>query len=252
MKRMPLTDEERALYQWQLWVQGFGEAGQERLKGSSVLVSRIGGVGGTVALYLAAAGVGRLVLAHAGNLRADDLNRQLLMSHARLGQSRVEQAALRLRELNPRLVVESVAENISERNVDGLVCSVDSVAGCAPLFEERLLMNRAAVRANKPLVDCAMYEMDAQLITVLPGKTACLACLYPTVPAAWKREFPVIGAVAGVIASLGALELIKVLAGFGEPLVNRMLLAELGTMDFRKVEVRRNPDCPVCGPKGQP
>src|SRR6516164_8439450 len=98
---MPLTDEERAIYQWQLWVQGFGEAGQERLKASSVLVSRIGGVGGTVALYLAAAGVGRIVLAHAGNLRADDLNRQLLMSHAGTGQSRIEQATRRLREFNP-------------------------------------------------------------------------------------------------------------------------------------------------------
>src|SRR5262245_5216656 len=96
-----LSDEELAIYQWQLWVEAFGREGQLRLKNATVLVSRIGGVGGTLALHLAAAGVGRLVLAHAGNLRSDDLNRQLLMSHAGLGQSRVEQAARRLRDLNP-------------------------------------------------------------------------------------------------------------------------------------------------------
>ena len=83
-----LSDEERAIYEWQLWVEGFGEAGQLRLKNATVLVSRIGGVGGTLALHLAAAGIGRLILAHAGNLRPDDLNRQLLMSHAGVGQSR--------------------------------------------------------------------------------------------------------------------------------------------------------------------
>src|SRR3954468_4335113 len=92
-----LTDDDRARYAWQLTVRGLGEEGQRRLKGASVLVSRCGGVGGTVALQLAAAGIGKLVLAHAGNLRVDDLNRQLLMSHAGLGQPRIEQAARRLR-----------------------------------------------------------------------------------------------------------------------------------------------------------
>ena len=100
-----------------MWVAGFGEAGQRRLKNAAVLVSRIGGVGGNVALQLAAAGIGKLVLAHAGTLRRDDLNRQILMSHAHLGSARVEQAAWRLRELNPRLEVESIDANISAGNV---------------------------------------------------------------------------------------------------------------------------------------
>src|SRR5207249_193795 len=115
-----LTAEERAIYEWQLWVAGFGEEGQRRLKQARVLVSRCGGVGGHVALQLAAAGIGKLILAHAGNLRPSDLNRQVLMSHAALGSCRVEQAARRLQELNPRLEVEPVAENISEANVDRL------------------------------------------------------------------------------------------------------------------------------------
>src|SRR5436309_15721676 len=105
-----LSDEERAIYDWQLSVAGFGEAGQLRLKHATVLVSRIGGVGGTLAMQLAVAGVGRLILAHAGNLRLDDLNRQLLMSHAGLGQARVEQAAARLRALNPYIEIVPIAE----------------------------------------------------------------------------------------------------------------------------------------------
>ena len=242
-----LTDEERAIYEWQLWVKGFGLAGQLRLKNATVLVSRIGGVGGTLALHLAAAGVGRLIIAHAGNLRPDDLNRQLLMSHAGLRQSRVEQAARRLRKFNPHVEIVAVAENITEANVDGLVQGCDMIASCAPMFEERLWLNRAAVAQKKPLVDCAMYEWEAQLTTVRPGHGPCLACLYPTEPAAWKRQFPVFGAVAGTIASLGAVEVIKVLAGLGEPLVGKMLICDLADMSFRKVLLRRNPACPICG-----
>jgi molybdopterin/thiamine biosynthesis adenylyltransferase len=242
-----LTDQERERYRWQLWVEGFGEEGQRRLKGASVLVSRVGGVGGTVAMHLAAAGVGRLVLAHAGNLRLDDLNRQLLMSQDGLDKPRVDQAASRLRALNPDVEVTAVAENIGDTNVERLVSEVDAVASCAPLFHERLLLNRLAVLQGKPLVDCAMFELEAQLTTVVPGQGPCLACLYPEEPPAWRRHFPVLGAVAGTIASLGALEIIKVLTGLGETLQGQLLVCDLCHMNFRKVRLRRDPNCPVCG-----
>jgi molybdopterin/thiamine biosynthesis adenylyltransferase len=231
-------------------VDGFGEAGQEKLKGASVLVSRCGGVGGTVAYQLAAAGVGRLVLAHRGNLRANDLNRQLLMSHEGVGQSRVEQAARRLSQFNPFVEVEPVEENVSEENVERLVAGVDLVVACAPLFRERLLLNRAAVAQGKPLVDCAMYELEAQLTTIVPGRTPCLACLYPSEPPAWRREFPVFGAVAGTVGCLGAMEVIKVLANLGEPLLGKLLVCDLRDMTFRKVALQRRADCVVCGPFG--
>jgi molybdopterin/thiamine biosynthesis adenylyltransferase len=246
----PLTDAERQHYEWQLWVPGFGEAGQERLKGASVLVSRCGGVGGNVAYQLAAAGVGRLVLAHAGTVRPSDLNRQLLMAHEGLGRPRAELAARRLRELNPHVEVEAVPENIAEHNVARLVGAVDLVVDCAPLFSERLLLNREAVRQGKPLVECAMYELEAQLTTVVPGRTPCLACLYPEPPPAWRREFPVFGAVAGAIGSLGAMEAIKVLAGLGEPLLGTLLTCDLRDMTFRKVKLRRRADCAVCAHVG--
>jgi molybdopterin/thiamine biosynthesis adenylyltransferase len=243
----PLTDDDRAIYEWQLGVTGFGEEGQRRLKNASVLVSRVGGVGGTVACELAAAGVGRLVLAHAGNVRPDDLNRQLLMTHAWIGRPRMDLAERRLRELNPALEILAVAENVSEANVERLVGEADLVVGCAPLFRERLLMNREAVRQGKPLVDCAMYELEGQLTTVLPGRTPCLACLYPAEPPGWQRRFPVFGAVAGTVASLGAMEAIKVLARLGEPLFGQFLTFDLRNMTFRKASIRRRPDCAVCG-----
>jgi molybdopterin/thiamine biosynthesis adenylyltransferase len=246
-KRVPLSDSERCRYEWQTWIGELGEGGQERLKGATVLVSRCGGVGGMVAYELAAAGVGHLVLAHAGNLRLDDLNRQLLMSHAGIGQPRVEVAAARLRAFNPDIQITTVAENISASNADRLVERADIVASCAPLFEERLLMNAAAVGQGKPLVDCAMYELHGQVTTVLPRQSPCLACLYPEAPPAWNRQFPVLGAVSGTVGCLGALEVIKLITGIGEPLAGKMLLCDLRLMDFRKVLMQKNPACAVCG-----
>lgn len=246
-QRRPLTEADRQRYEWQLRVHGFGAAEQERLKSASVLVSRVGGVGGAVAYQLAAAGVGRLVLAHAGKLQWPDLNRQLLMAETAVGGLRVEQAARRLREFNSALEVVSVAENISDVNVDRLVGEVDVIASCAPRFGERLMLNRAAVKRKKPLVDCAMFELEVQLTTVIPGKTPCLACLFPEEPAAWKREFPVFGAVSGTVGALGAMEIIKVLAGFAAPLTGEMLLGDLREMTFRKVRVQRRRGCPECG-----
>lgn len=242
-----LSEAERQRYEWQLWVSGFGEAGQKRLKSSAVLVSRCGGVGGLVAYELAAAGIGRLVLAHAGPVRLDDLNRQLLMTTESVGRSRMQIAPVRLQELNPHVVVEVLAENVSAENVEFLLGRVDLVVSCAPTFAERLLMNRAAVRQGKPLVDCAMYELEGTMTAVLPGRSPCLACLYPSEPEGWKRTFPVFGAVAGMVGCLGAMEAIKVLAGLGEPLAGQMLTFDLSDMTFRRFATRSRPDCPVCG-----
>jgi molybdopterin/thiamine biosynthesis adenylyltransferase len=241
-----LTDEEKAVYEWQLWVPDFGEEGQERLKAASVLVSRCGGLGSVVAYELAAAGVGRLLLAHAGNVKPSDLNRQLLMTHDWLGRPRVESARRRLRELNPRLEVRAVAENISPTNAERLVGQVDVVVDCAPLFEERFLMNQAAVKLGKPLVECAMYDLEINITTIRPGRTPCLNCLYPQKPPAWRREFPVFGAVSGTVGCMGAMEAIKVIAGVGEPLYSRMICADLRDMSFRCIQLRRNERCETC------
>lgn len=178
-----LTSEERSIYEWQMWIGGFGEEGQRKLKGASVLISRCGGLGGMVAYELAAAGVGKLVIAHAGNLKPGDLNRQLLQTHNHIGQPRIESIVRRLKELNPRIEIVGINENASEENAGRLVAQADVVVDAAPLFEERFALNRAAVRQRKPMVECAVYSMDVHVTTILPGRTPCLQCIVPEKPA---------------------------------------------------------------------
>ncbi len=242
-----MTNKERAVYEWQLDVPGFGEEGQEKLKNASVLVSRCGGLGSVVAYELAAAGVGRLILAHGGNVKESDLNRQLLMTDDWLGKPRIESAERRLKELNPRLDIVTVNDNINEGNVNKLVSEADVIVDAAPLFQERYLMNNEAVKQNKPLVDCAMYEMEFQITTIIPGKTPCLQCLYPEEPQAWKRRFPVFGAVSGTVACLGAMEAVKLISGLGEPLAGRLFTMDLRDMSSFTTEIKRNTSCRCCG-----
>lgn len=241
-----MTDAERAVYEWQMWVPGVGEEGQRKLKSSTVLISRVGGLGGVVAYELAAAGVGRLILAHAGNIKPSDLNRQLLMTHDALGTSRVECAARRLKELNPWLEVTVIPENVSDANADHLVSEADVVVDCAPLFQERLAMNAAAVRKGIPMVEAAMYELTGQITTILPRQTSCLACRVPEVPPDWTRQFPVFGAVSGTVGCIAAMEAIKLICGLGQPLADRLLTYDLRDVTFRTLRLHRNPECAVC------
>ena len=244
---MSLTAEERAIYEWQMWVPGVGEEGQLKLKNASVLVSRVGGLGGLVALELAAAGVGKLVLAHGGVLQPSDLNRQLLQTHDHIGKLRIDSIVRRLQDLNPRCEIIGVPENASEANADALVAQADIVVDAAPMFQERLSLNAAAFRAGKPLVECAMHTLDASDTTFVPGKTGCLSCYIPEVPSTWKRQFPVFGAVSGTAACIGAMEVIKLITGIGTTLQGELLSMNLESMQFRKVRLPRRDDCSVCG-----
>ncbi len=186
---MTLPADEAEIYRWQTWVSDFGEAGQEKLRSATVFVSRVGGLGGLVAYQLAAAGIGKLVLAHAGNVRPSDLNRQLLMTHDWIGKPRIESAQRRLQELNPRLVVEAFNANVTPANAAELTASADVIVDCAPLFEERFEMNRQATIQRKPMIECAMYDLEASITTILPGRTPCLACLTPTAPVHGVESF---------------------------------------------------------------
>jgi molybdopterin/thiamine biosynthesis adenylyltransferase len=225
-----LTAADRETYAWQLDVPGFGAAGQRRLAGASVLVSRVGGVGSAVALELAAAGVGRLVLAHGGTVQPADLNRQLLMTHDWIGRPGIESIVRRLREFNPRLEIVAEPDNVTAATADRLVGLADCVVDAAPMFEERLAMNDAAERQGKPVVEAAMYELEATLTVIHPPRTRRFRDLVAAPPPSWQRRFPVFGAVSGTVGCLAAMEAIKLLAGFGEPLLGRLLRIDLRRM----------------------
>ncbi len=241
-----LSPLEREIYSWQVDVDGFGLDGQEKLKNATVLISRCGGLGGVVAYELAAAGVGKMILAHAGNIKPSDLNRQLLMTRDRIGHSRMNSIEHRLKELNPDLEIQACPENISTKNADILVQQADVVVDAAPLFEERYAMNDAAVRHRKLMIECAVFSLESHITTIWPGKTPCLRCLYPEKSTTWKRRFPVFGAVSGSLGSLAAMEVIKLIGGFGKPLLNVLLTYDLSDVSFRRYKIHRDPSCSVC------
>ncbi len=243
-----LSESQRVTYSWQLDIPGLGEEGQLRLGQSTALVSRVGGLGGPLAMSLAASGIGKLILVHGGQLQESDLNRQTLMSREWIGRSRAKCAAETIKRFNPQIEVVPVEENFTQENAQGLVEMADIVFDCAPLFEERFLMNEECVRAGKPLVESAMYSMQGQVMVVMPGSTPCLACLYPELPSHWRRRFPVIGAVSSMVAQIAAIEGIKLLTGIGKVSFGNLIMIDAASMDFTKVKLAlRNDHCAVCG-----
>ncbi len=242
-----LTPTELERYRRQIMLPGFGEAAQQRLKASTALVTGVGGLGGTAALYLTVAGIGKLILVRGGDLRRDDLNRQVLMSEDWLGKPRVFKAQQSLQALNPDVQIEAVHDYVTPENVEDLVRSADIALDCSHNFAERDLINATCVNGGKPMVEAAMNGMEAYLTTVIPHQTPCLSCLYPEKPE-WDRwGFGVLGAVSGTLACLTALEAIKVITGFGQPLLGRLLTMDLTTLEFAKRRPYKDPECPVCG-----
>lgn len=248
---LPLTPTELERYRRQIMLPGFGLEAQQRLKQSTVLVTGVGGLGGTAALYLAVAGVGRLILLRGGELRLDDMNRQVLMTDDWVGQPRVLKAQATLQAINPDIQIEAICDYVSPENVDALVRSSDITLDCAHNFRERDLLNAACVRWGKPMVEAAMNDMEAYLTTIVPGLTPCLSCIFPEKPDWDKRGFGVLGAVSGTLACLTALEAIKVLTGFSQPLFNQLLTMDLNRMDFAKRRPYHDPNCPVCGERSR-
>ncbi|NEO98024.1 MAG: HesA/MoeB/ThiF family protein [Symploca sp. SIO2E9] len=242
-----LTPTELERYRRQIMLPGFGEEAQQQLKSATALVTGVGGLGGTAALYLAVAGVGRLLLVRGGELRLDDMNRQILMTHDWVGKPRVYKAKETLEGINPDIEIEAIAEYITPENADGLVQQADIALDCAHNFDERDLLNAACVRWRKPMVEAAMNGMEAYLTTIVPGVTPCLSCLFPEKPNWDRRGFGVLGAVSGTLACLTALEAIKLLTGLGKPLLSELLTMDLSSMEFAKRRPYHDPDCPVCG-----
>lgn len=243
------TEQQLARYSRQIRLDGFGLDGQRRLRDAHVVISRCGGVGGTVATYLARAGVGRLTVAHGGTVEAEYLNRMLLAFDSDLGRPCADAFADSLPRINPDVSVRTIASNVTEDNVSDIAAGADLIVDGAPLFEERYLLNQEAVRRGVPLVSAAMYDTEGYVVTVQPGRTACLRCIYPERPDYWTsiKVFGVIAPVCATVASVAAMEVVKVLTGFGQPLDSQMWFCDLSTNVARLLTVKRRGDCPVCG-----
>jgi len=220
-------------------------AGQERLKNATVLITRVGGMGGPAAMMLTMAGVGRLIIAHGGKMISADLNRQVLGCESALGKPRAAEFGDYLRTMNRFVEVEAIPHEPDDSEAAELARRSDVIISCPPTFEERLRLNRAAVQAGIPFIDAAQWGMTGTLIVVQPGQTACLECLYPDAPP-FEEFFPVLGAISSATGSLAALEAIKILSGSGKPLWGQMLTYDGYQGNVTKIKLNRRETCACC------
>lgn len=249
MNALPATEENYARYARQIGLSGFGLESQHRLGRSHAAVSRSGGVGGTIAMHLARAGIGELTLAHGGKLETEALNRMPLVFTHHVGRTPASVHAETLDLINPDVQVNPIAENVTEDNIGDVVAEADVVVDGAPLFEERYLLNRAAVERGIPLVSGAMYDSEGYVMSVLPGKTACFACINPVRPPYWDNiyVFPAISPGPAMVGAMAAMEVIKILTGCGDSLAGKIWFFDMGTNRTRIIRTQRRPDCEVCG-----
>lgn len=251
---MSLSDDELLRYSRQIMLPQFDIAAQEKLKNARVLVVGLGGIGCPVATYLAAAGVGELWLADFDTVDASNLQRQFLFSHDDIGRHKAEVAAAKLAQQNPHILLRPVMSLLNDDNLPGLVGNVDLVIDGCDNFLTRDAVNRACVAAKTPLVSAAAIGMAAQLAvfdTRVP-QSPCYRCLYPDADeaAAACAESGVLATVVGVVGTLAATEVLKMLTGVGKPLVGHLWLWEADVAMMRTLVVRRDPACPVCTGRG--
>lgn len=223
-----------------------GEEGQDRLRSSTAVVVGAGGLGSPVAYYLVAAGVGRVHIVDPGYLEVSNLNRQVLYTTEDIGRPKALAAAERLAKLNPEVEVIPHTIRVESPEFEELVKEADVVVDCLDNWQAREVLNRLAVKHRKPLVHAGVARWYGQATTVIPGKTACLACIYPKGMKA-ESPIPVIGPTPGVLGAVEASEAVRVLTGEGPGLAGKLLIMDLSAGAFEVVKVRRRPDCPVCG-----
>ena len=246
-----LTDQELLRYSRQILLQQVDIDGQLKLKNSRVLIVGMGGLGSPVALYLAAAGVGELHLADFDRVDLTNLQRQIIHDTDSVGEHKVDSALRRLSAINPEIKLVAHRSALEADSLADAVAAVDLVLDCCDNFSTREAVNAACVAARKPLVSGAAIRLEGQL-SVFDSRQAaspCYHCLYGhgSEEELTCSEAGVIGPLVGLVGSLQALEALKVLAGFGEPLVGRLLLIDAMSTRFRELRVKRDPACSVCG-----
>lgn len=244
---MAFTPAEVERYARHLVLREIGGPGQQALKGASVLMVGAGGLGAPAALYLAAAGVGRIGLADPDTVALSNLQRQVLYATGDVGEGKTAVAAARLSALNPDIVIETYPFAVTADNAGALIAGYDLVLDGTDDFATRFAVSDACVKTGRTLVSGAIARWTGQ-IGVFPGKP-CYRCLVPEIPpdADTCSTVGVVGALGGVIGSMMALEAVKVITGAGEPLSGRLLIYDGLAGETRTVRIGPDPDCPACG-----
>ncbi len=240
-----LTKIEKERYDRQIMIPEIGEEGQERLKHAKILIAGAGGLGSPIAVYLAAAGVGMIRVVDHDVVDVSNLNRQILHWDGDVGRGKVDSASDKLSGLNPGVRVEAVRETIDENTVFRLVEDIDLIVDAMDNLPTRYLLNRVAVERRIPFFHGAVRGFEGRATTIIPGRTACLMCMYRgPVP---EEKFPVIGTAPAVVGAIQATEVIKYITGAGNLLTNRILLYDGLDLTFHEFKIKRNPQCRHCG-----
>ena len=250
---LALGDEQLLRYNRQIMLPEIGVEGQERLWDSRVLLVGLGGLGSPIAMYLAASGVGRLVLVDHDAVDLSNLQRQIVHTTAALGEPKVGSAARTLAALNPEIRVDTVGCALAGDTLRAEVEDADVVVEATDNFEARRALNRACIDAGRPLVSGAVIRMEGQVAVYRldrPGGP-CYECLHgaagPAAAPATCAESGVLGSVAGIIGTVQATEVVKILLDIGEDLDGRVLALDALRMEWQAIRLRRNPGCPACG-----
>jgi molybdopterin/thiamine biosynthesis adenylyltransferase len=239
-----LSEKELERYNRQMLIRNWGEEGQQKLRSSTVFIAGAGGLGSPVAIYLAAAGVGRIRICDNGEPELSNLNRQILHAEKDIGKNKTFSARETLHELNPHVVVEALPKKITSESVDRLAGGSDIIIDCLDNFPTRHILNRYAVDKQLPFIHAGIYGLSGQLTFIHTPVTPCLYCIFPGSPP--PAVFPVAGVTPGVIGVLEALEAIKWIVGIGKNLTGRLLIWDGELMEFQNVAVTKDPNCPVC------
>jgi len=247
-----VDDQQLLRYSRHILLPEIGIEGQERLRAGAALVVGAGGLGCPAALYLAAAGIGRLVLADSDQVDLTNLQRQILYRTDSVGDAKVNAARSSLQGLNPEVDVVGLQKRVDAQSVDSLVARADVVLDCSDNFPTRHALNRACVKHAKPLVSGAAIRFEAQLMVfdLRRDDAPCYGCLFPEEGEVEEVQCSVMGVFApltGVVGAMQAAEAIKLLAGAGESLSGRLVMFDAKTADWRSVRVKRDPACKVCG-----
>jgi molybdopterin/thiamine biosynthesis adenylyltransferase/rhodanese-related sulfurtransferase len=246
-----LTKDQRMRYSRHTLLPEVGVEGQLKLLNAKVLLIGAGGLGSPAALYLAAAGIGTLGLVDDDEVEESNLQRQVIHSTSRVGVPKTESARKTIEDLNPDVEVVEHRTRLDSSNVIELLGDYDVIVDGADNFPTRYLLNDASVRLRKPVVSASILGFEGQISTFVPYEGPCYRCLYPTPPppelAPSCGAAGVLGVMAGVMGLLQANEVIKLVAGIGEPLIGRLLLYDSLATRFTELKVKRDPGCPICG-----
>jgi molybdopterin/thiamine biosynthesis adenylyltransferase len=245
---MPLTDLQKERYSRNITIKRLGEAGQEKLLASKVLVIGAGGLGSSAILYLAAVGVGTLGVADGDAVELTNLQRQILYGTPDIGKPKTESAKEKVERLNPDVRVITYDETLTAANISAIIGAYDFIIDCTDTFHAKFMINEACVRERKPFSHAGVLAFQGQTMTYVPGY-ACLRCAFDPPPgtAPTSEDLGILGAVAGVFGAIQAGEAIKYLTGNGRLLTNAVLYYNLLDAEFKKIKVKRKAKCPVCG-----